>query len=355
MRRSHGPAATAAPPRAGSDTTLMMTTATSWRITRASNRSRRVLSHRQDLVSEGETMTMVCRAIMLLPAAPPAAGKPGLDSMAKLLLATLGVVMALVAAPAQAAPRAELWDIWLANDPASTQRIDHGAWEDFLTRYLRISGDGVHRVAYGEVTPADRAALDGYIEELAALPIETYNRPEQMAYWINLYNALTVRLVLDHYPIASIRDINESPRPLSGGPWAEKLIEVNGTPISLNDIVHRILRPIWQDPRIHYALSCGAIGCANLRPEPYQGDRLDHQLSKAAMAYVNDQRCISFENDQLGLSSLFRWYQADFGGSDSAVLHHLMAYAAPQLAMKLQQYDRVAADGFDWRLNDATP
>jgi Protein of unknown function, DUF547 len=300
-------------------------------------------------------MPTACRVTMFLPAAPAAAGRPGLGPMAKLLLATLCVVMALVATPARAAPRAELWDIWLANDPASMQRIDHAAWESFLTRYLRIGGDGVHRIAYGEVTPADRAALDGYIDELAALPIDTYNRSEQMAYWINLYNALTVRLVLDHYPIASIRDINESRKPLSGGPWDENLVQVDGTPVSLNDILHRILRPIWKDPRIHYAVSCAAISCANLQPEPFQGDRLDHQLTKAAMSYVNDRRCISLEDDQLGLSSLFRWYQADFGGSDSAVIHHLMAYAAPQLAMKLQRYDRVDADGFDWRLNDATP
>jgi hypothetical protein len=273
----------------------------------------------------------------------------------KFVVSMVFLVIALAMARVQAAPPAELWDIWLAHDPASMQRIDHSAWEGFLTRYLRIGGDGVHRVAYGEVTPADRAALDGYIEQLAALPIDTYNRTEQMAYWINLYNALTVRLVLDHYPIASIRDINESQRPLSGGPWDEELIKVNGTPVSLNDIMHRILRPIWQDPRIHYAISCAAIGCPNLQPEPYQGDRLDHQLSKAAMAYVNDPRCINFENDQLGLSSLFRWYRADFGGSDSAVINHLMAYAEPRLAMNLQKYDQIAVDDFDWRLNDATP
>ena len=177
----------------------------------------------------------------------------------KLFVSTVCLVVALAVAPAQAVPQAEPWDIWLENDPASVQAIDHTGWERFLVRYLRIGGDGVHRVAYGEVTPEDRAALDDYIEQLATLPIGTYNRLEQMAYWINLYNALTVRLVLDHYPIASIRDIGDTPRPLSGGPWDSKLVEINGTPVSLNDIVHRILRPIWRDPRVHYTLSCAAI------------------------------------------------------------------------------------------------
>ena len=261
--------------------------------------------------------------------------------------------LATVPAPAQAMPRAEAWDLWQAHDPQSVRVIDHQAWEDFLTRYVRIGSDGAHRVAYGRVTPSDRAALDAYIDQLAALPIGRYNRAEQMAYWINLYNALTVRLVLDHYPIASIRDIDASPRPLSGGPWDEQLVTVDGTPIALNDIVHRILRPIFDDPRVHYALSCGAIGCPNLQPEPYSGSRLDYQLSKAAMAYINDPRCISFEGDELGVSSLFRWYRNDFGGSDAAVIHHLMGYAEPQLAMTLQKFDRIGGDGFDWRLNDA--
>jgi Protein of unknown function, DUF547 len=274
--------------------------------------------------------------------------------MMKLFASMVCLGVALAMAPAQAVPKAETWDLWLEHDPQSVRAIDHAAWEHFLVRYLRIGGDGVHRVAYGEVTPEDREALDAYINQLAAVPIGTYDRAEQMAYWINLYNALTVRLVLDHYPIASIRDVGSGPRPLSGGPWGETLVAVNGTPVSLNDIVHRILRPIWNDPRVHYALSCGAIACPNLQPEPFSGDRLDYQLSKAAIAYVNDPRNVTVTGHELGLSSLYRWYRKDFGGSDSAVIHHLMAYAEPRLAMSLQQFDQIGADGFDWRLNDAT-
>lgn len=272
----------------------------------------------------------------------------------KLFVSTVWLVVALAMVPAQAVPQAKPWDIWLQHDPESAKSIDHTDWERFLVGYLRIGSDGVHRVAYGEVTPEDRAALDRYVDRLAAVPIGAYNRSEQMAYWINLYNALTVRLVLDHYPIASIRDIDPSPRPLSGGPWDDTLVEIDGTPVSLYDILHRILRPIFGDPRVHYALSCAALGCANLQPEPFRGDRLDHQLSKAAMAYVNDPRCISLEDDELGLSSLYRWYREDFGGSDAAVIHHLMGLANPRLAMSLQRFDRIGADGFDWRLNDAT-
>ncbi len=270
------------------------------------------------------------------------------------LLSTSGVVLLPGASALRAAPRAELWQRWEAHDPASTQTIDHHAWEAFLTRYLRIGADGVHRIAYSRVTAADRAALDAYIAGLAALPISGYNRDEQLAYWINLYNALVVRVVLDHYPVASIRDIAPSSAPGSAGPWDAKLIEVEGAPISLSDIQNRILRPIWHDPRILYALSCGAVSCPSLQPEPYQADRLEHQLSKAAMVYINDPRCIQIDGNRLSVSSLYRWYAADFGGSDTAIINHLMAYAEPKLAMTLERFDRITDDDFDWRLNDAT-
>ena len=270
------------------------------------------------------------------------------------LIVILGLLILLAGAGAQAGPRAELWERWLAHDPASILQIDHDDWDAFLIRYLRIGADGVHGVAYGEVTPADRALLENYIARLAALPISAYSRPEQMAYWINLYNALVVRLVVDHYPIASIRDIGKSSDAPGLGPWQRQLVEVEGTPLSLNDIVHRILRPIWRDPRTHYALACGAVSCPNLQPEPFYADQLDRQLSEAAMAYVNDRRCIRIEANQLGLSSLYRWYRDDFGATDRDVINHLMAYAAPNLAMKLQGFDRITDDGFDWRLNDAT-
>ena len=272
-----------------------------------------------------------------------------------MLIRLVCLILLLAAGVVQAAPRAELWERWTAHDPKSARAIDHGAWEAFLTRYLRIGGNGVHGIAYGLVTSADRRALDAYLDGLSRVPISSYSRPEQMAYWINLYNALLVRVVLDHYPIASVHDIGASTKPGTGGPWNEKLLQIEGLPVSLNDIEHRILRPIWRDPRVHYVLSCAAVGCPNLQPQPFQADRLERQLSQAAMAYINDPRCIVTDGDRLVVSSIYRWYQEDFGGSDRGVINHLMAYAEPDLAMSLQHFDRIAGDDFEWRLNDATP
>jgi Protein of unknown function, DUF547 len=273
--------------------------------------------------------------------------------MRHFLTVIIGVCAVLACASAQAAPRAELWDRWAAHDPASTRHIHHVEWDTLLTRYVRIGSDGVHRVAYGAVTPDDRERLAAYVDRLAAVPISTYNRAEQMAYWINLYNALVVLLVVDHYPVASIRDIARAPGAASEGPWDLKLVEVEGVPLSLADIKHRILRPIWRDPRVHYALACGALGCANLQPEPFEAARLERQLSEAAMAYVDDLRCITIADDRLSVSSIYRWYRDDFGPTDRDVINHLMAYAEPGLAMRLQRFRRITDDGFDWRLNDA--
>ena len=185
----------------------------------------------------------------------------------------LGIVTALVlllaASTVTAAPLAELWERWAAHDAASTASIDHSAWNRFLEAYLVRRSDGVNRLTYGRVSAADRKALAQYLATLAATPIGRYNRDQQLAYWINLYNALTIKVILDRYPVESIRSIDISPGWFSVGPWGKKLIRIDGEALSLDDIEHRILRPIWRDPRIHYAVNCASLGCPNLAPETY--------------------------------------------------------------------------------------
>ena len=188
------------------------------------------------------------------------------------------------------APKAELWPRWQAHDPGSTETVDHGAWQRILGTYLAPGADRVNRFAYASIRPADRHALDGYIVRLAATPVSALARPEQLAYWINLYNALTVQVVLDHYPVASIRDIAISPGLFAIGPWDKALIEVEGEAVSLNDIEHRILRPIWRDPRVHYALNCASIGCPDLQTTAFTAENAEALREAAARAYVNHPR-----------------------------------------------------------------
>lgn len=258
----------------------------------------------------------------------------------------------LAAAPAAAAPEAELWPRWLAHQQGSSLSVDHSVWDDFLSRYLRRGVDGIMRVRYAQVSPDDRKSLKGYIDALAAAPVGKLDRPEQLAFWINLYNALTVSTVLGHYPVASIRDIDISPGLFEDGPWGKKLIAVEGEPLSLDDIEHRILRPIWRDPRLHYALNCAAIGCPDLQPVAFAARILESQLDAAARAYVNHPRGADVEGGELIISSIYVWYAADFGGDDVSIIAHLRRYADAALDRALAGRSKVDNHSYDWALND---
>ena len=143
------------------------------------------------------------------------------------MIRVLSFVLALaLAAPALAAPKAELWAKWQASDAASTTTIDHAAWGRFLSAYLKESPDGINRVAYSAVTAQDKQALAAYVDGLTRVPVSRLNRNEQRAYWINLYNALTIKTVLEHYPVESIRKISISPGLFSSGPWGKKLVKI---------------------------------------------------------------------------------------------------------------------------------
>src|SRR5262249_48298092 len=144
--------------------------------------------------------------------------------------------------PTAAAPRAELWAKWQAHDDASTMRIDHREWARFLQTYVRIGSDGIARFPYGRVDASARDTFGTDLARLANLPVSAYSRPEQFAFWVDLYNELTVKLVLDHYPVASIKNIDISPGLFASGPWGKKLITIEGEAVSLDDIEHRILR-----------------------------------------------------------------------------------------------------------------
>ena len=211
----------------------------------------------------------------------------------------------------------------------------------------------MHRVRYREVSRADRSALNRYLGDLSRTPISRYARAEQLPFWINLYNALTVRVVLDHYPVESIRAIRISPGWFSVGPWKKQLIDVEGVALSLDDIEHRILRPIWGDPRIHYAVNCAALGCPNLALEAYTGENSEALLDANARAYVNHMRGVALEGDELVVSSIYDWFQSDFGGDEAGVLAHLRRYAEPALRRALERRNRIDDYRYDWDLNEA--
>ncbi len=248
------------------------------------------------------------------------------------------------------APRADLWERWTAHDPNSTATIDHGGWDRFLERYVRPNASGVNLVDYLGVSKSDTASLDAYLDDMSAIVISDHNRDEQMAYWINLYNALTVDLILENLPLDSIRDI-KSGGFFSAGPWDKDVIEVEGEALTLNDIEHRILRPIWRDPRIHYAVNCASIGCPNLGVKAYRAETIDDALGDAARAYINDPRGVKVANGLVTVSKIYDWFIEDFGGNETGVIRHLREYAAPGLLTALDNSEGLDDTHYDWSIN----
>ncbi len=254
---------------------------------------------------------------------------------------------------AWAASGVELWERWAQSDPESSASITYDNWNRFLEKYIVESPGGITLVRYGAVTGEDQENLGSEIHRLSRVPISRFNRDQQRAFWINLYNALTVKLILDHAPVDSIRDIDISPGWFSDGPWGRKLVTVEDEKLSLDDIEHRILRPIWRDPRLHYALNCAARGCPNLAAMAYTAANSESLLDAGARAYVNHDRGTAFVDGALVVSSIYVWYMPDFGGSEGSVIAHLGRYAEPGLAAKLAEVRRIYDDVYDWRLNDA--
>ena len=230
--------------------------------------------------------------------------------------------------------------------------MDHSTWDWFLSRYLVTDRQGLNRIRYGNVSCQDRNALQGYLNQLQSTDIRALNRNEQLAYWFNLYNARTVALVLENYPIRSIRQIKQKFTDFVGPFDDEGAVNVLGKSLSLNDIESGIVRPVWNDPRIHYALNCASYGCPNLAPTAWRGYDVDARLNGAAYEYINSGRAVKSGLRGPRLSKIYKWYKADFGDNDQAVLNHVRQYANQNTCRTLGNQQSIAGYHYDWSLND---
>lgn len=240
---------------------------------------------------------------------------------------------------------------WQISDEPNLASIDHSAWHEILQRYVDITHESqIYLFDYDNVDQEDTKLLNDYLNQLSAIDPRAYRRAEQKAYWINLYNALTVKLVLDNYPTESITKLGK--KLTSFGPWDDKLIIIADKNLSLNDIEHKILRPIWQDARIHFAINCASYSCPNLQNKAFTGANMESLLKDAASQYLNHPRGIHFDNDTLVLSSIFDWYAEDFGADRTKIMAYLSQYLPEEVASKLNQYKGPIGYEYDWRLND---
>lgn len=261
--------------------------------------------------------------------------------------------IALTTKPALAAPKPELWDRWTLRDPSSTTKVDNTLWQAFLDACLKNNPTGLNRVNYAGATEEQQKFIDDYIALLSSTEVSKLNPDEQKAYWLNFYNALTIQVVLDHMPVESILDIGISPGLFSKGPWGKKLVTVEGEELSLDDMEHRILRPIWKDPRIHYGVNCASIGCPDLVMNPYDPATLDATLTANAIAYVNSPRGVRIENGKVIASKIYDWFIEDFGDNEAGILAHLRQYAQGDLKVALEKATKISDYEYDWSLNAA--
>ncbi|MCE3044484.1 MULTISPECIES: DUF547 domain-containing protein [Legionella] len=244
-----------------------------------------------------------------------------------------------------------LWPIWEVNNPLSKAVIQHSEWQEFLQKHLITNEEGINLIDYPNVRETDRQLLKKYIERMSGINISEYNRAEQLAYWINVYNAITVHTVASYFPVNSIDEINISPGLFSIGPWGAKLITVNNISLSLDEIQNRIIRPIWNDSRSHYALNNGAIGAPNLGKEVYTGEKLEQQLNLAAFDYVNSLRGVQVIEGELVVSKIYDWFSEDFGETKQNVINHIRQFAKEPLKHQLKHVNTIDNYVYNWHLN----
>lgn len=222
--------------------------------------------------------------------------------------------------------------------------VDNSLYAGVLERYVR---DGL--VDYAGLK-ADRKGLDEYLSKMGVVQPGRLDRDDRLAFYINLYNAATLQLIIEKYPVQSIKDIGS----LFTTPWKIKFVLLEGRMVSLDYIEHDIIRPEFKEPRVHFALNCSAMSCPILLGEPYEGDLLDTQLQLAGEMFINDGKYNYLEGDTIYVSKIFDWFSEDF---PSDFLGWFSGHAKGALRFRLEKLQsngmspRIKYLKYDWRLN----
>jgi len=275
--------------------------------------------------------------------------------LATAVIATLGVFLGLSAMRVEQEtvssvgtvvdPAATGGGLWSRNTPGSPARVDHAPWTVFL-QGATLEVRGITKVAFSSLRGDPRKYLDAYVDWLTTLRPSEWERTEQLAYWLNLHNALTVQAIADAGSRGTIDRVRQFPVAQTG-PFAERRIMIEGQPLSIDAIVHEVLRPNFADMPFHYGLFTGAAGAPKLRRMAYEGSTVVASLDQQARAFINGHG-VRVSRRALELSTLYDWYAADFGGSHDAILRHVQAYADDRLRDGLQE--RTTIDRFQYNL-----
>ena len=236
----------------------------------------------------------------------------------------------------ETAPHSEQVEILQEVEPGPFPvAISHATWNSLVSTHVTASG----KVNYKGFLSA-KGKLQTYLDLLSSNPpTSSWSKNEQLAYWINAYNAFTVKLIIDNYPLKSIMDL--------GKPWDKSFIQIGGKSYTLNNIEHDIIRKQFNEPRIHFAVNCASVSCPILLNEAYTADKLNAQLTKQTRAYINNPRENSLSATSIEISSLFDWYKGDFTQKGS-LIQFLNTYADTQVDASAT----ISYKNYNWSLNE---
>ena len=232
--------------------------------------------------------------------------------------------------------------VWAAGAGVHAAQVDHALFASLLSKHVK---DGV--VDY-QGFKDDEAILDQYLEALAAVNPESLSTDDQFAFYVNAYNAWTIKLILSRYPdIRSIKDLGS----LFSSPWKKNIARIDGNLMTLDQIEHDILRKRFKDPRVHFAVNCASKSCPPLQGEPFAGSLLNDQLNQAARAFINAPRFNRLEGDTLWVSKIFDWFPEDFDGD---VIGYFIKFADLPMRNQLEKNKariKLKYLDYDWSLN----
>lgn len=227
---------------------------------------------------------------------------------------------------------------------SGSQPIKHNVWDTLLKTHVNAAG----LVDYQGIIE-DSVRFEGYLTTLRNHHPnkKNWNREERLAYWINAYNAFTVKLIIDNYPTESIKDI-KSGIPFVNGVFDIDFIEIEGQKYSLNNIEHGIIRPKFNEPRIHFAVNCAARSCPKLANFAYQPEILEEQLEQVTREFVNGDKNI-LTPDKVQLSKILNWYWGDFKKQYDSRIEFLNKYSAEVQINKTAEIEFL---DYNWSLNE---
>ncbi len=226
-------------------------------------------------------------------------------------------------------------------ETTKTNKVNHTIWTELLQNNVTVAG----KVNY-EGFIAEQAKLDNYLGLLSANPPgNNWTDAEKMAYWINAYNAFTVKLILDNYPLKSIKDIVDG-LPMINSPWDLKFFKIGKTDFDLNTIEHEILRKQFVEPRIHFAINCASFSCPRLRMEAFEANQLEAQLADQANFFINNPNKNNISKQGTKLSKIFSWFESDFNKKSSVKAYLKKYHAAFNEEQELEYLD------YNWTLNE---